>query len=45
MDLYHRVEQILTALRPVFLREATFQWFVLGSDAKLWGSSKALKRK
>jgi DDE superfamily endonuclease len=33
MDLYHRVEQILTALRPVFLREATFQWFVL----LVWG--------
>jgi DDE superfamily endonuclease len=33
MDLYHRVEQILTALRPVFRRQATFQWFVL----LLWG--------
>ncbi len=33
MDLYQRVEQILTALRPVFRRQATFQWFVL----LLWG--------
>jgi len=33
MDLYHRVEQILTALRPVFRRQATVQWFVL----LLWG--------
>ena len=33
MDLYHRVEQILAALRPVFRRQATFEWFVL----LLWG--------
>lgn len=33
MTLYHRVEQILAALRPVFRRQATFEWFVL----LLWG--------
>jgi hypothetical protein len=33
MDLYHRVEQILTVLRPVFRWQATFEWFVL----LLWG--------
>ena len=33
MALYHRVEQILEALRPVFRRQATFEWFVL----LLWG--------
>ena len=33
MDLYRRVEQILEALRPVFRRQATFEWFVL----LLWG--------
>jgi hypothetical protein len=33
MALYHRVEQILAALRPVFRRQATFEWFVL----LLWG--------
>jgi len=33
MDLYRRVEQILEAMRPVFLRQATFEWFVL----LLWG--------
>jgi hypothetical protein len=30
---YHRVEQILGALRPVFRRQATFEWLVL----LLWG--------
>jgi DDE superfamily endonuclease len=34
MDLYHRVEQILAALRPVFRRQAAFEWFVL----LLWGA-------
>jgi hypothetical protein len=29
MALYHRVEQILEALRPVFRRQAAFEWFVL----------------
>lgn len=33
MALYHRVEQILEALRPVFRRQATFEWFIL----LLWG--------
>jgi DDE superfamily endonuclease len=33
MELYHRVEQILEALRPVFRRQAAFEWFVL----LLWG--------
>jgi hypothetical protein len=33
MALYHRVEQILRALRPVFRRQATFEWFVL----LMWG--------
>jgi hypothetical protein len=33
MALYHRVEQILAALRPVFRRQATFEWFVF----LLWG--------
>jgi hypothetical protein len=33
MDLYRRVEQILEAMRPVFRRQATFEWFVL----LLWG--------
>lgn len=29
MKLYQRIEQILLQLRPVFRREATFEWFVL----------------
>jgi hypothetical protein len=29
MALYQRVEQILEALRPVFRRQAAFEWFVL----------------
>jgi hypothetical protein len=29
MKLYQRIEQILLQLRPVFGREATFEWFVL----------------
>jgi hypothetical protein len=33
MNLYQRIEQILQELRPVFSREATFEWFVL----LLWG--------
>jgi DDE superfamily endonuclease len=33
MELYHRLEQILKELRPVFSREASFNWFVL----LLWG--------
>ncbi len=33
MALYHRVEQILEALRPVFRRQAAFEWFVL----LMWG--------
>lgn len=33
MELYHRLEQILEELRPVFSREATFRWFVL----LVWG--------
>jgi hypothetical protein len=33
MELYQRLEQILIQLRPVFHREATFNWFVL----LLWG--------
>jgi hypothetical protein len=33
MALYHRVEQILEALRPVSRRQATFEWFIL----LLWG--------
>ncbi|MGH2412983.1 MAG: transposase [Microcystaceae cyanobacterium] len=34
MTLSHRVEQILEALRPVFRRQATFEWFTL----LLWGA-------
>ena len=33
MGLYTRVEQIIVTLRPVFSREASFEWFVL----LLWG--------
>lgn len=33
MELYERIEQILVTLRPVFSREASFEWFVL----LLWG--------
>jgi hypothetical protein len=33
MELYERLEQILKELRPVFSREASFNWFVL----LLWG--------
>lgn len=33
MELYERLEQIIVKLRPVFSREATFEWFVL----LLWG--------
>ncbi|MEM9803670.1 MAG: hypothetical protein AAF959_00195 [Cyanobacteria bacterium P01_D01_bin.56] len=33
MELYDRIEQILVTLRPVFSREASFEWFVL----LLWG--------
>jgi hypothetical protein len=40
MDLYRRVEQILEAMRPVFRRQATFEWFVL----LLWGVLLALGR-
>lgn len=29
MKLYQRIEQILRQFRPVFRREATFEWFVL----------------
>jgi hypothetical protein len=29
MKLYQRIEQILLQFRPVFRREATFEWFVL----------------
>jgi hypothetical protein len=29
MKLYQRLEQILRQFRPVFSREATFEWFVL----------------
>jgi hypothetical protein len=29
MKLYQRIEQILLQLRPVFSREASFEWFVL----------------
>lgn len=29
MNLYQRIEQILLQFRPVFSREATFEWFVL----------------
>ena len=29
MDLLKRVEQILSYLRPVFSRQAAFEWFVL----------------
>ena len=32
-ELYQRLEQIMVQLRPVFRREATFEWFVL----LLWG--------
>ncbi len=32
-ELYQRLEQIMVQLRPVFRREATFNWFVL----LLWG--------
>jgi hypothetical protein len=33
MELYQRIEQIVVKLRPVFSREASFEWFVL----LLWG--------
>ncbi|MGH2413036.1 MAG: hypothetical protein ACRDEA_04970, partial [Microcystaceae cyanobacterium] len=33
MELYHRVEQILGAMRPAFRRQRAFEWFVL----LLWG--------
>jgi hypothetical protein len=33
MQLGQRLEQILDNLRPVFSREATFQWFIL----LVWG--------
>jgi hypothetical protein len=33
MELYQRIEQIVDKLRPVFSREASFEWFVL----LLWG--------
>lgn len=29
MKLYQRIEQILLQFRPIFRREATFEWFVL----------------
>jgi hypothetical protein len=29
MELHHRLEQIIVQLRPVFHRQATFEWFVL----------------
>lgn len=32
-ELYQRIEQIMLQFRPVFRREATFEWFVL----LLWG--------
>jgi hypothetical protein len=32
-ELYQRLEQIMVQFRPVFKREATFEWFVL----LLWG--------
>jgi len=32
-ELYQRLEQIMVQFRPVFRREATFEWFVL----LLWG--------
>jgi hypothetical protein len=34
MELHQRLEQILVKLRPVFSREATFEWFLL---LLLWG--------
>jgi hypothetical protein len=34
MELYDRIEQIISELRPAFSRETTFQWFVL----LLWGT-------
>jgi DDE superfamily endonuclease len=37
MELYARVEQILTKLRPAFSRTASFEWFVL----LLWGTMLA----
>jgi hypothetical protein len=33
IELYQRLEQIIVQFRPVFRREATFEWFVL----LLWG--------
>jgi len=33
MELYQRIEQILAKLRPVFSREAPFEWFLL----LVWG--------
>ncbi|MDV3348303.1 hypothetical protein D0962_21890 [Leptolyngbyaceae cyanobacterium CCMR0082] len=33
MELYERIEQIVLTFRPVFSREASFEWFVL----LLWG--------
>ena len=34
MELYARIEQILSKLRPAFSREVPFEWFVL----LLWGT-------
>jgi hypothetical protein len=36
MKLYQRIEQILLELRPVFSREATFEWFLLLFWGALW---------
>jgi hypothetical protein len=36
MKLYQRIEQILLELRPVFSREATFEWFLLLFWGVLW---------
>ena len=33
MELYERLEQILSQLRPAFSREATYEWFLL----LMWG--------
>jgi hypothetical protein len=33
MELYQRIEQILVKLRPVFSRQASFEWFLL----LVWG--------
>ncbi|MBW4661598.1 MAG: hypothetical protein KME15_23255 [Drouetiella hepatica Uher 2000/2452] len=36
MRLYQRIEQILLELRPVFNREATFEWLLLLFWGVLW---------